>query len=318
MFCFWNGHEIAEAAGSTYFVDSEWDRIQQHAIAYLNVDSPGMKLATTFVANRSLNWRRSTARSRTRVLGEAGRPSNLSRIGDQSFLGIGVPSLAGRYNHPPELVEKWHGATLGWWNHTTKEDLDKVDLELLNKEAKLWVAYILALATSPVLPHRFTARAQDVRDKLDAVIAGGEDPVDLARLLPLADRLITLSAWLDSQADAVSAAWAAPGAGASAPEVLEEKTQLINRALMRLSRFVTSIVATATGRYAQDSYGLSTLREPVPMLAPLNDYRALAADSLERKLLRTQLLRSRNQISDALQWAAAEVEHVQMHVARMG
>lgn len=38
VFCFWNGHEVAEAAGSTHFVDSHWERINRDAVAYINID----------------------------------------------------------------------------------------------------------------------------------------------------------------------------------------------------------------------------------------------------------------------------------------
>ena len=42
IFAFWDGHEIAEAAGSTYFVDTNWDELNNHCIAYVNIDNPGI------------------------------------------------------------------------------------------------------------------------------------------------------------------------------------------------------------------------------------------------------------------------------------
>jgi hypothetical protein len=33
IFTYWDGHEIAEAAGSTYFVDTNWDELSKHCVA---------------------------------------------------------------------------------------------------------------------------------------------------------------------------------------------------------------------------------------------------------------------------------------------
>ncbi|MGO4836819.1 M28 family peptidase, partial [Rhizobiaceae sp. 2RAB30] len=51
VFCFWNGHEVAEAAGSTYFVDTHWEKINRDAVAYVNIDSVGMKGTSEFHIN---------------------------------------------------------------------------------------------------------------------------------------------------------------------------------------------------------------------------------------------------------------------------
>lgn len=42
VFAFWDGHEIAEAAGSTYFVDTNWDKRSESCVAYVNIDNPGI------------------------------------------------------------------------------------------------------------------------------------------------------------------------------------------------------------------------------------------------------------------------------------
>src|SRR5690606_4847228 len=94
VFCFWNGHEVAEAAGSTYFVDSHWEEINKNAVAYLNIDSVGMKGTNEFHINSCpelMDFSRSVAEA---ALGN-GLPivtGNLDRFGDQSFFGVGVNS----------------------------------------------------------------------------------------------------------------------------------------------------------------------------------------------------------------------------------
>ena len=43
-FLYWNGHEIAEAAGSTWFQDYFYEDIRENCIGYINIDSTGMKV----------------------------------------------------------------------------------------------------------------------------------------------------------------------------------------------------------------------------------------------------------------------------------
>ena len=38
-FVFWDGHEVAEAAGSTWFVDNNWDKLNKHCVCYMHIDS---------------------------------------------------------------------------------------------------------------------------------------------------------------------------------------------------------------------------------------------------------------------------------------
>ena len=42
-FVFWDGHEVAEAAGSTWFVDNNWDNLNKHCVCYMHIDSTGVK-----------------------------------------------------------------------------------------------------------------------------------------------------------------------------------------------------------------------------------------------------------------------------------
>jgi len=43
VFAFWDGHEIAEAADSTYFVDTHWLELSTKCITYVNIDNSGIK-----------------------------------------------------------------------------------------------------------------------------------------------------------------------------------------------------------------------------------------------------------------------------------
>jgi hypothetical protein len=74
----------------------------------------------------------------------------------------------------------------------------------------------------------------------------------------------------------------------------------VNDCLMQISRILTPVVSTVKGKYGQDTYGLSALNKPIPVLEPVKDYVRLAPGSEERKLLLTRLMRERNKVYDAL------------------
>jgi hypothetical protein len=74
----------------------------------------------------------------------------------------------------------------------------------------------------------------------------------------------------------------------------------VNECLMQISRILTPLVSTVKGKYGQDTYGLSALSKPIPVLEAVKDYMRMPAGSAERKLLMTRLMRERNKVFDAL------------------
>jgi hypothetical protein len=74
----------------------------------------------------------------------------------------------------------------------------------------------------------------------------------------------------------------------------------VNECLMQTSRILTPVVSTVKGKYGQDTYGLSALSKPIPVLESVKDYMSYPAGSAQRKLLMTRLMRERNKVFDAL------------------
>jgi hypothetical protein len=50
---FWSCHETGTMVGSSYFVNTYWDELDRNGIAYINVDSPGMKDTSRYAASSS-------------------------------------------------------------------------------------------------------------------------------------------------------------------------------------------------------------------------------------------------------------------------
>lgn len=94
----------------------------------------------------------------------------------------------------------------------------------------------------------------------------------------------------------------------SVPKSDQEICGNINHVLIKLSRTLTGPFYTATDKYSQDSYGLSILSKPIPLLYPLYNMLKMSDEDLEYKLQYTQMLRNRNYLTDSLRVANDWIE----------
>ena len=307
VFCFWNGHEVAEAAGSTYFVDSHWEQLNRNGVAYVNIDSVGMRGTSEFHVNSCPELAGFAERLSAEVFGQTlpQKVTTLRRVGDQSFFGLGLAAMTGRHSYGGDVVKAHNGATLGWYNHTDFDTVEVMDPDALEGDLTWCLRGIRAFATAPVLPQRFTPRLADMAGRFAEMLAEGAVPAALERIPGLLAELRPQIEWFDGH---LAACEAAP----------EAQRLAANRLALRLSRLLTFVTSSASGRYGQDSYGVSTLALPVPMLADLQEWRAAPADSLEAKLLLTRLMRLRQRITDTLETARLELECLRRFVAANG
>lgn len=296
VFCFWNGHEVAEAAGSTYFVDSHWEQINRNAVAYFNIDSVGMKGTTEFHINSCPELAAFSVKLSEAVYADKlpQKITNLRRVGDQSFFGVGVSAVTGRHSYGADVVKAQNGATLGWYNHTEFDTIEVMDPDALAEDLDWCARYVNELVTLPVLPQRFLPRAMDMMERFKLATSHENSPKDLTIILECLDKLTRNVSWFDNYLNGISQS--------------DSLCQYANRLILRLSRLLTFPTASASGRYGQDSYGISTLSQPVPLLACLKDYCECDPDSLEAKLLRTKIMRLRHEITDVLQMASDQLD----------
>lgn len=295
VFCCWNGHEVAEAAGSTYFVDSHWERINRNAIAYLNVDSVGMKGTEEFHVNCSPELHR-LAEDVTKDVYAGSLTTSITplrRVGDQSFFGIGVPAVTGRHMFTADVIQKHNGATLGWFNHTGFDTIEVLDEEVLGWDLKWNAALLLRLVTDSALPYCFSDRLEDMTSRFHKAIDGSSQRSDLERIFIELEALGLEISWLDK-------------AMASERLGTEDLTRL-NGVAMRVARQITFLTAASVGKYGQDSYGSSKLLQPVPLLSCLEDYEAAEKRGWDEHLLWTKLIQLRHQITDAIEIARTTI-----------
>ena len=91
-------------------------------------------------------------------------------------------------------------------------------------------------------------------------------------------------------------------------DLTAEQAQKINEALLYLSRCLTNVMFTYSDKFNQDSYGLSILSKPIPLLYETIALKEMDPATLDYKLLYTKLLRNRNRVADAIQAANQHLE----------
>ncbi len=159
-FCFWSGHSHGRYSGSSWYADEYWDELDRRCIVHVNVDSTGAK-GNTFLGEAP-SVAQLTPLAREAVAVQGGQEisgERMSRAGDQSFWGIGVPSMFMSVGHQDAaeatdvMGSVLHGNTgpkrgagLGWWWHTPHDLIDKIEPDLLVRDTRIFVHTLVAAA----------------------------------------------------------------------------------------------------------------------------------------------------------------------------
>ncbi len=299
-FTLWSGHETGTMTGSTWFCDHFWDEIDMKGLIYINVDSPGLVGATEYNTRSSSELLRFHKEVEAKLLpGVHCRRVRLTRIGDMSFVGLGMPTLSPRMAYPEEQVKAWNGADLGPWHHSIEMTLETVDMKVLQKDLAVYVGLVGRLSNEPVLPYDFTPVGQEMVKRLDELAAKAPKELALGELQERARRFDSLAAELEKRVQALRQEEKWP---------LSPKALAANRSLMRIARILNAPSSAINGKWDQDLYGLSTLRSVFPSLYPIEQLGRMDPVALETRLLRTRLVRNRNWIADCLKEAVLAAE----------
>ncbi|MBC7091448.1 MAG: M28 family peptidase, partial [Nitrososphaeria archaeon] len=156
----WVGHSQGRYAGSTYFVDREWENLNKNCVAYINIDSPGSVDTTVYLLEsmpETMDFVEEVARKLTGLKVERLKPG---RWGDQSFWGLGAPSIDCYSMVSEEKRANVGGSGGGWWWHTPYDTIEYVDPEYLVRDTRVNLAITLILANSIILPYKFSKNAE--------------------------------------------------------------------------------------------------------------------------------------------------------------
>lgn len=293
VFGFWNGHEIGDYEGSTWFCDRYWDELDENAVAYFNVDTVGSAWSSFYLGDSTPELTTFHRSIEKQVLGVETGHRPLNRDNEHPFFGLGLPALEGRFHFSKEQIAEWGGARGSWWWHSKADTIDKIDPDRYRETAQIHAAYIWKMCTARILPMDFGGWADEVKASVREMeeVAGAGFSLDLP-VGPFVDAVVDLQGSIPD--------------AARDPQTADA----LNRILKRLSRVLLPAFQTAGGRYEQDLYELEDLGTPIPALHGLKEFSACPPDSERANLLFTELLRSRNRLSDALRHATSMVRGV--------
>ncbi len=287
VFAFWDGHEIAEAAGSAYFVDTHWDDLSKRCVAYVNIDNPGI-LGTSVPYSRSApEVREFLLEVISEVWGDEGTWKMPYKGGDQSFFGVGVPYIHFATGYTPQELARLNWASLSPWLHSEADTLDKIDPALYERHLHFFAILTLRLCNAKIIPYHLSEPVGLLKAQLETL-----------KELSEAIELDSLSVKVEQLEEAVQALNRSQEALRG--ENNDEATRLINEALIKVSREI-SFLWTEADKYDHDPYGYHLIGKPIPRLyGPIVQMKRLGPDAEETHLWLTQFIRERNRVSDAI------------------
>lgn len=278
--CFWSGHSHGRYSGSAWYADENWIELERSCAAHVNVDSTGAIGATVLTDAGVIDELTGLAREAIAAeTGQVHKGGRQGRAADQSFWGVGVPSMFGSLSHQPPGPVKMLVA-LGWWWHTPEDLADKIDPDHLVRDTRIALRCLWALQADPVLPLDYTQTADALARELDAIAAGAEG-FDI-------EALRQATAALKAAASAVNAA---------ALEAGDAQARRLDAALMRASRALVPLNYTSGERFRHDP---AMPQPPWPSLQPLRDLADADPGSDERRFREVEARAARNRALHAI------------------
>jgi hypothetical protein len=299
--CWWPGHSHGRYSGSTWYADTFFTDLAEGCLAYHNIDSPGVKGATKYVARHtSAEVQRFCQSMIERVTGQAQAPVHRpSRAADQSFLANGVPSFSTYPFLPDDHPDRrpWTGGCANaWWWHTEFDTLDKGDRDILALDTRVSLTAVIELANAEVLPYDHVATAREVLDTVAGIQDKAGDHLDLGPALGEAKAFLAAAERLE-----------AAKSGAKGPAA-----RRLNATLLRLSRILNPVICSQSGRFHHDPAEWSPIMRASSQytLAALGKAAGLPrlAGQPDHGFLRAQCVREQNRLVTALREATRLTE----------
>nr|WP_250813425.1 M28 family peptidase [Neorhizobium tomejilense] len=283
--CFWSGHSHGRYSGSAWYADEYWDELEQRCVAHVNVDSTG-GAGADILTNSSVieELKAVAARAVETVTGQVHRGRRHGRAADQSFWGVGIPSMFGSLSHQPPGPVKMLTA-LGWWWHTPHDTEEHIDPANLQRDTEIVLRVLGELLDAPILPLDYTAYAASLKDELSSLNGKLAGRLDIDKLISVADEL-------HRRADAINEAARKGTANADA----------INDRLRQASRLLVPLNYTFGDRFHHDN----ALPHPAwPSLSGLRELAALPERHADIPFFTVHGRQTRNRLLSVLRQACA-------------
>ncbi|GAC1045495.1 M28 family peptidase [Rhizobium sp. No.120] len=283
--CFWSGHSHGRYSGSAWYADEYFDELDRRCVAHVNVDSTGGEGATILTNSGVIDELKPLAAEVIeRLTGQKHAGRRHGRAADQSFWGVGIPSMFGSLSHQPPGPVKMLTA-LGWWWHTPHDTVEHIDPDNLHRDTQIVLEILWRLLTSPILPLDYTVYADELGKQVAQLQTELAGRIDISVLANAIDEL-------RGNAKAIL----------EVKEVSAAKAARINTALMRAGRHLVPLNYTSGERFHHDS----ALPHPAwPSLEGLRALAALPMASSETAFYAVHARQVRNRLAHVLREANA-------------
>jgi len=300
VFGFWTAHETGTMAGSAWFADRHWDKLRDHACAYLQIDQPSCAGTTVWHTTSNVELKDFHQREERALLPEREITwKRVAKSGDASFIGVGIPMFQGEGAFTEAELKATALATRGWWHHSIECTIDKLDWDYMQSHMRVYAAYLWELRTAPVLPFTYAPVAAQLPKRLQELAKAGA-AVGLEGVAARAKEFEKAATRLDAAAAAAKAAFDA-GKGD------EARALVLNRAMKRVSRLLVPLMSSAIGKYGHDPYGYTPQGTMIPSLYDLGRLEKLP-EGEERWMLETKAVRDRNRVADTIAESIAIID----------
>ena len=277
VFAWWSGHSDGRYSGSAWYYDNHWMELKKNCVAHINMDICGCKGSDLVGFNTSML--EGAAFDREFLLEfndeEPIAPVPMARFADQTFWGADIP-----FAIMPKFSKKNPGKTPFFWWHSVEDTLDKVDPQIVLRDAKVVAKLSAIFANIPRLPADMTGFLAIMRKRLMALEEELSAEFCLKPVYPYLDRL--------------------EGVLKEVEEILAEKEACredTDDAVIKISGELVRLVYTEASPYHQDpavEYGL---------FPALSRAAGLSADNTEAAYylaVQTNFIRQRNRLEGQL------------------
>lgn len=180
--CFWSGHSQGRYSGSTWFADKYWHELHRDCAVHVNVDSTGGEgnslLSTAPAATELSEFAQEVIKQNS---GQGYDGNRMARNSDQSFWGIGIPSLFGILSCQPNETVGVRNA-LGWWWHTPYDKIERINPAFLLRDTQIYAHALAHLVSDPYLPLNIAAQVADLLSNIAEIQLPSECDLSLSAL----------------------------------------------------------------------------------------------------------------------------------------
>ncbi len=284
--CFWSGHSQGRYSGSSWYADNHWLELDERCVAHVNLDSPGAVGATNLRQTGSAGALFGIAASAIAVeTGQVLAGKRKARSADDSFPGIGIPSVFGSLSTQEPGALKLRNE-LGWWWHTEHDLIDKIEPAHLERDTRIVLRVVWDLLGRERLPLDFSPQIAGLLEELSGLSERLKDRFDLVATCGATRQLDQRLKRLSQNP---------PG----------DDAEFFNRAALKLSRLLVPLDYTTGNRFAHDP---ATPLVAWPVIEPIRRLAKTNPGDADEPFARVDAVRASNRLVHDLCKAIALVD----------